>query len=146
MEEWRPVPGHPLLEASSLGRVRSIPYIVPQPNGGERIRQMAPTHGVVSRAHKGSSHRYRKVLFRRVNYKVHKLVCLAFHGPPPAPKGYGVLHGDEDGLNNLPGNLSWGTQKENLNAPGFLAYCRSRRGDYNPYRIGKTRQQDESSL
>jgi hypothetical protein len=29
------------------------------------------------------------------------------------------MHQDENGLNNCAGNLKWGTQKENLNAPGY---------------------------
>lgn len=37
-----------------------------------------------------------------------------------------VLHLDENGLNNKPENLRWGTQKESLNAPGFIEYCKSR--------------------
>jgi hypothetical protein len=42
------------------------------------------------------------------------------------------MHLDEDSRNNKPENLAWGTQKENLNAPGFVDYCRSRVGDANP--------------
>ena len=48
-----------------------------------------------------------------------------------------VLHKDENSRNNRPENLMWGTQKENLNAPGFLKYCRGRTGDNNPYVKGK---------
>lgn len=123
-EEWRPVPGHPLLEASSLGRVRSLPYQTPMPHGGFKTNEMKPTSGVVHRASPGAKCCYRKVLFRRKNYKAHRLVALAFHGPPP-PGRDRVLHADDDGLNNRPGNLQWGTQKENLNTPAFLAWCRS---------------------
>ena len=49
------------------------------------------------------------------------------------------MHLDENARNNKPENLRWGTQKENLNAPGFIAYCKSRTGDNNPYRKGKAR-------
>jgi hypothetical protein len=68
--------------------------------------------------------------------KVARLVCEAFHGLAPAGKPY-VLHADEDARNNRPDNLSWGTQKENLNAPGFLAYCRSRIGEDSPVIKGR---------
>lgn len=54
------------------------------------------------------------------NVKVHRAVCEAFHGPAPEGKPY-VLHKDGDAVNNLPSNLEWGTQKENLNHPVYLA-------------------------
>jgi hypothetical protein len=36
------------------------------------------------------------------------------------------MHLDENSRNNKPENLAWGTQKENLNAPGFIDYCKSK--------------------
>lgn len=45
---------------------------------------------------------------------VHDLICRAFKGPPK--KGQVVLHDDDDRKNNLPGNLKWGTQSENVQA------------------------------
>jgi len=65
------------------------------------------------------------------NIKIHQAVCEAFHGPKPFPAAV-VLHRDESGLNNRPDNLEWGTQKKNLNAPGFIEYCRSRVGEKSP--------------
>lgn len=62
---------------------------------------------------------------------VHKLVCEAFHGPKPSENAV-CMHLDETRTNNTPSNLRWGTQKENLNAPGFLKYCRSRVGENSP--------------
>jgi hypothetical protein len=44
---------------------------------------------------------------------VHRLVLLAFSGPPPTAK-HRVLHGDNDTRNNRLSNLRWGTQKENM--------------------------------
>lgn len=130
-EEWRAVPGHALLEASSWGRVRSKPYKAPTPNGGERTCQVAPTYGVTSRARSTANHTRKLLIFRRKSYKVARLVCLAFHGEPPEGRRL-VLHEDENSANNRPGNLSWGTQKENLNAPGFIAYCKGRTGENSP--------------
>jgi hypothetical protein len=106
------------------------------PNGGDRTRRMAATKGVVAKATAQSTHSRRQVTFKRKAYKVHRLVCEAFHGPPPFP-GAVVLHVNENSHDNCPGNLKWGTQTENLNAPGFLAYCRSRTGDNNPFRKGR---------
>jgi hypothetical protein len=67
------------------------------------------------------------------------MVCEAFHGTPPEGKNY-CLHIDENSRNNRPENLKWGTQKENLNAPGFLAYCRGRVGENSPYTKGKAKK------
>lgn len=63
-------------------------------------------------------------VFRGKTHRVAPLVCEAFHGPSPA--GHVCMHLDENSRNNRPENLAWGTQKQNLNAPGFLAYCRAR--------------------
>lgn len=75
-------------------------------------------------------------MYRGKTYKVHRLVCEAFNGPPPF-QGAVCMHLDEDYRNNRPDNLAWGTQKENLNAPGFIAYCRSRTGENSPTAKGR---------
>jgi hypothetical protein len=112
--------------ASSWGRVLLPPREARMPNGGMRKYETKPTLGSITSAAKGAKHKYRNIFNRTYgNLKVHQLVCEAFHGPCPA--GLETLHEDENGLNNRPENLRWGTRKENLNAPGFLAYCRSRR-------------------
>jgi hypothetical protein len=82
--------------------------------------------------------RYLYVLHRRT-YKVARLVCEAFNGP--SLPGQVCMHLDENARNNRPENLRWGTQRENLNAPGFLAYCRSRVGEKSPVVIGKKLRQ-----
>jgi hypothetical protein len=119
-EEWRQVPSVSGLLASSLVRIRSEPYAVPMPKGGHRIRELAPTFGV------WTGERF-TVMFRRHTYRVAPLVCEAFHGPKA--DGQVCMHDDEDARNNRARNLLWGTQKQNLNYPGFLTYCRSRTGD-----------------
>jgi len=67
-----------------------------------------------------------------IDVYVHRIVCLAWHGPPPlvalgldATVGDDlldalgvhvdalVLHGDHDPTNNAPANLAWGTHDEN---------------------------------
>lgn len=63
-------------------------------------------------------------VFRRKSYKVHQLVCEAFNGPKPFPTAV-VCHEDENFRNNASDNLKWGTQKDNLNYPGFTAYARA---------------------
>ena len=67
------------------------------------------------------------------NIKIHQAVCEAFHGPKPFPEAV-VIHLDEDGHNNRPENLKWGTQKENLNMPKFKAWQRT------PERIARIKE------
>lgn len=123
-ETWRDVPSVKGLQASSEGRLRTIPHTKSMPNGGTRIYGGQPTQGQWDG--KRFIHR-----FRRKTYKVARLVCEAFHGPPTPEAPY-CLHDDEDAANNKPENLKWGTQKENLNYPGFILYCKSRTGENSP--------------
>lgn len=44
-------------------------------------------------------------------FSVHRLVCTAFHGPS---NGLDVAHIDGSRTNNLPENLRWSTEKENM--------------------------------
>ena len=67
----------------------------------------------------------------RKTFKIHRLVCEAFHGPPPFD-GAVVMHIDDDPANNTPENLKWATQKENLSAKQFIEYCKSRTGENHP--------------
>ena len=128
-EEWRVSPTLAAYEVSSLGRIRKIPHLRPMPRGGVRTYGGKPWCGV-------DSGEGRMILqYKGKTYKVHQLVCEAFNGP--RPKGMVCMHLDEDYKNNKPENLSWGTQKENLNAVGFIEYCKSRLGDESPYRKGK---------
>lgn len=106
------------------------------PKGGVRKYIAKWRAGSVAWSRKGAAHQYRNLRHRGTTYKVHQLLCEAFHGPAPTGLDY-VLHRNEDALDNRPSNLFWGNQKQNLNAPGFLKYCRSRTGAHNPYRKGK---------
>jgi hypothetical protein len=49
---------------------------------------------------------------KRSSINIHSLICEAFNGPMPKPRMC-VRHFDGDKKNNLPGNLKWGTYKEN---------------------------------
>lgn len=79
------------------------------------------------------------IVVRGTTYKVARLVAEAFHGPAPFDRAV-VMHLDENAANNRADNLAWGTQRENLNAPGFLEYCRGRAGDRHPVAVGKRRR------
>jgi hypothetical protein len=134
MEEiWKPVPSLPGVQASSLGRLLYPEREAPMPNGGVRRYIPNPTLGAVTCANTGAMHKYRNSYNKFYgNIKVHRAVCEAFHGPPPFLRAV-VIHIDEDGLNNQPENLKWGTQKENLNMPKIKAYHRSRVGKNSPW-------------
>lgn len=124
-EIWKRVPGHPMLWASNLGRVRSDSYKVKMPKGGHRITGLTATRGRVSKADKLGNYFRMHVDFQGKTYKVHRLVCSAFHGAPSGKDDL-VLHGDDDGLNNHESNLKWGTQHENLNSDRFRALMSER--------------------
>jgi hypothetical protein len=125
-EIWRNVPSVPGILVSSEGRVMHTPYRGPMPCGGERPYGGEPHFGVWNK----QSGRF-IVMIKGATHKVARLVAEGFHGPAPFD-GAVVMHLDENAANNRPFNLKWGTQKENLNAPGFLDHCRSRTGENNP--------------
>ena len=126
MEEiWKPVPSRHGIMASNLGRILLPDRTAKMPHGGLRSYKPKPTLGVKCRAAKTARHEYFGLYARFYgNMKVHRLVCEAFHGPPPFDRAV-VIHLDENALNNRADNLKWGTQKENLNMPGFIAYLKS---------------------
>ncbi len=136
-EIWMPVPSKPGLMASSWGRVILPVREYKMPNGGVGVTRPCPTYGVKTKASKTARHEYMGLANRHFgNMKVHRLVCEAFHGPAPFARAV-VIHLDEDATNNQPSNLRWGTQKENLNMPGFVAYCKARTGQNSPVVKGK---------
>lgn len=141
-EEWRPVPSVPGVIASSFGRVKFPDTTAQMPHGGLREYKTKPIFGQKRRASKTARHEYYGVLYRGKNYKIHRLVCEAFHGSPTKDKNF-VLHADDNALNNRPENLSWGTQKENLNAAGFIEYCKSRTGKNSPSTKGKLKRMSQ---
>lgn len=143
-EIWLPVASKEGLMASSHGRVMLPQSVIVMPNGGLKLIKPRPSFGFKTKASKGASHSSLNVQSRKFgNVKVHRAVCEAFHGPPPSKKSV-VIHIDENSLNNLPENLRWGTQKENLNMPKFIAYCKSRTGENNPYVKGRKRREKAS--
>jgi hypothetical protein len=100
------------------------------PRGGMREYKTKWVFGFKARSSKTARHTYMAIVYRGKNYKMHRLICEAFHGEPKP--GQVVLHLDEDATNNRPDNLRWGSQKENLNATGFIEYCKSRTGENSP--------------
>jgi hypothetical protein len=103
IEEWREAPGFPSYEVSNMGRVR-------------RSAPGSQTHvGKVLRANPTNKGYLRLTLFaqgRARHVSVHRLVCEAFHGPPPTG-GHETAHWDGNRTNNCATNLRWATRKEN---------------------------------
>ena len=124
-EVWREVPSIPQLLASSEGRVMVRPHRGDMPNGGKRPYGGQPHFGVWNK----QDGRF-IIIYKGKSYKVHRLVCEAFHGPRPDPDNSEnsrivVMHLDENAANNRASNLAWGTQKQNLNAEGFKTFRRT---------------------
>lgn len=101
------------------------PYRGPAPKGGTRGYGGKPTIGQWDGKRFVYPRRGKKTL------KVSRVVCEAFHGSAPDSRPV-CMHLDENSRNNKPENLAWGTQKENLNMPKFIAYCHGRTGENSP--------------
>jgi hypothetical protein len=110
METWRSIPGYPMYEASTHGRIRSIARI--DRKGSRRSeRILRPTI-----SQKG----YRKVTlyigpqWSDARYhRVNRLVLLAFTGRAPSVLHH-AAHSDGDKGNNRLDNLCWKTPMENV--------------------------------
>jgi hypothetical protein len=136
IEQWKPVPSKDGVIASSFGRIKLPDGFAKMPNGGIRKYEPKPTYGTKCKASKTARHEYMGLQNRKFgNMKIHRLVCEAFHGPPPFQRAV-VIHIDEDATNNKAENLRWGTQKENLNMSKFIEYCKSRTGENSSVRKG----------
>lgn len=103
VEEWRPVPGYPGYEASSLGQVRRT---FTAKNGRKP--------GVCLGGQWVKTYRMVNVTLdnRSRDVAIHALVCAAFHGPRPSPE-HEVAHWDGVTTHNSPHNLRWATPAGN---------------------------------
>jgi len=137
-EIWKDVPSVTGMMASSLGRIKAKPRFGIMPNGSMRVYQGKAWFG----AWAGTRYTMR---YHGKTYRVARLVCEAFHGAHPSEKPV-CMHLDENARNNNPLNLAWGTQKENLNAPGFIKYCHGRTGAKNPAIKGKLAKLKRAAL
>ena len=117
--------------ANELGQIKLPERQAKMPHGGWRKYKTKWIFGTKRRSTKTARHEYYGILYRGKNYKIHRLICEAFHGPAPDGKPI-VLHLNENALDNRPENLKWGSQKENLNMPKFIEYCKGRTGENSP--------------
>jgi hypothetical protein len=96
-EEWRPAPGFPNYEVSSFGRVRRAAtgkLLRPYPNRRGYRRNGLYVEG------------------RRYQPLVHRLVCEAWHGPPPEGRPL-ACHANDIKTSNRQTNLYWGSYQQN---------------------------------
>lgn len=107
VEIWRDIPGYEgAYQASSLGRIRSVP------RRGQRIGRLYGGRVLIPNSAGPRLLVTLSVGNQVKTIAVHKLVCLAFHGPRPEGKQV-VAHWDGDHLNNRADNLRWATYVEN---------------------------------
>ena len=103
-ERWAAVPGYEdLYEVSTHGRVRRSSASRMAPAG--YLRKQRRTWDGYPEVGLSKRQRYWHV-------KTHRLVALAFLGPPPFP-GAQIAHFDGDKTNNRLSNVRWATAKEN---------------------------------
>jgi hypothetical protein len=103
-EIWRAVPGYEgLYEVSSRGRVRRSNHSRAAPAGYVLKPRTTRDGYLVYYLSKHSRYWYARA---------HRLVALAFLGPPPFPKAH-VAHSDGNRRNNQLCNLRWVTGKQN---------------------------------
>jgi hypothetical protein len=136
-EIWKIVPSVPDYEASSLGFIRRVPFVGSMPSGGTRVYGGVPTKGTLRK----DKMRY-FIVYKNKNYAVHRMVCEAFNGLQPHPYPQSVVtHLNEDGMDNRACNLSWRSQKENLNDKKIKEYHCSRTRENNPRIKGDIKKQ-----
>ena len=114
-ELWRDIPGYEgSYQASSLGRIRSLPRLVPVHDRVHGISYSRPCPGVILRQAVCDRAGHVSVHLGRYcrGIPVHQLVMLAFHGFPPA--GMEAMHLNGNPRDNRPENLRYGTHSENM--------------------------------
>lgn len=136
-EIWKPIPSIDGAFASSDGRVLFPPRNdAVMPNGGIRTYSSKPTFGYEEKTATARSDSGKRMIirWRCKTYKIHRLVCEAFHGLAPSEKSI-VLHINEEPTDNRAENLRWGTRKENQNFPKAKAAFMARTGENSPWAI-----------
>ena len=100
LEKWRKIETCPDYSVSDHGRVRRD-----TPGRGTRAGR------ILKNSPDCNGYACVNLHGRRKQY-VHKLVALAFLGPPPSCK-HQVAHWDGNGMNSALANIRWATQREN---------------------------------
>lgn len=123
MEEWKTIPDYEDFEASTLGRIRRR---LPGGSNSSHVGRLR-----TPQAHETG---YLYIAIREdgktKNLYIHKLILLAFCGPPS--DGQECAHFDGNKHNNRLENLRWATRTEN--SRDKIRHGTSRRGLLNPMR------------
>lgn len=117
-EEWRLIESFPDYTISTIGNVKRVVRDQKGRLSGKCLKLLSDADGY-----------FQVNLFRDSlahTRKVHRLVCLAFHGLPPTVV-HEVAHADGSRTNNHADNLRWATEKEN--ADDRELHGRTARGD-----------------
>lgn len=104
-EVWVQAPGFPDYAVSKSGRVRRVVRDLRNHKltGADLVPHASPSgYASVDLCRDASAKAVR----------VNRLVCEAFHGPPPTPRHH-AAHNDGDRSNNDADNLRWATAAEN---------------------------------
>lgn len=111
MEEvWKDIPGYEgMYQVSNMGRVKSLPRVVPHGSSKTTIRERILRPGINRRG-------YRSVVLRRegksITREVHVLVASAFLGKR-TEKDEQIRHLNGIPTDNRAGNLAYGTRSQN---------------------------------
>lgn len=110
-EIWRDIPLFDGYQASSFGRIKSITRVIPHKRHGKYIRK-----GKTLTPHKSNCGYLRvgiQINNKLLTCSVHRLVAMAFLGNDGIH--FVVNHKDSNKQNNVPLNLEWCTQLQNIN-------------------------------
>lgn len=120
METWHKIPGYSLYEASTLGNLRSLNY-----KRTGRVQMLKPalsTDGYLRTMLMGDDRRYHTIT-------VHRMVCIAFHGPKLA--GMEINHMNGIKTDNRPENLEYCTRSQNCKHSFDIGLQKPKRGILN---------------
>ena len=117
-EEWKDIPGYPY-QASSLGNIRRTPGTGKFKS--KLLKQVLTQRYLMTRTYTNEN--------IATSSRVHRLVCLAFHGFPREEQTI-CRHLNDDIYDNRPENLAWGTAKDN--AADAIRNKKQRRAENHP--------------
>lgn len=107
MEIWKPVPYAPFAAKYSISNAGRV-----KPNEPSRYSKNGAEVLVASPSPRGYLHVSLYANGKQKSAFVHRMVALAFIGPPPFRDAI-VCHKDDCKTHNAVSNLEWGTQKSN---------------------------------
>ncbi len=109
-EIWKPIPGFEgFYETSDAGRIRSLS------SSRGLVAIARPTPRIVAIHPSRANYLQVRLCRRGVHriYSVHRLILMAFTGPPPTDR-HQAAHNNGIRTDNRPENLRWATAKENM--------------------------------